>query len=758
MLEAPQAGAVPVATPAAAATLPRAATRVLVPLFTATLFLSSFLMFAVEPMVARQMLPVLGGVPMVWNGCVVFFQAVLLAGYGGAHVLTRGIVAPVRLLAYAGLAVLPLAFARLGVDAESAARATDAPLSWLLVALLTSVGPSFLVLAVSASVLQATFSSSSHRSASDPYFLYVASNAGSLAALVAYPTVIEPLLGLSRQAEVWTLGYACFVLLVLACAVAARFALAGTKGAVHVAPASPAAATAVADAPSWRQRARWCALAAVPSSLMLGVTTSLTTDIAPIPLLWVVPLALYLLTFIVSFSRAGTRAVSVADRLLPSLLLGVALVMFVGATLPLVPAIIVHLSVFLFAALLCHGQLAQERPAAHHLTEFYIWMALGGVVGGLFNTLVAPALFSRVVEYPVALALVAFFRPVRPNAGPRLSIDRALPVVAAVFVAAVLFVPWIATKLALVLSGLATLSFLAMTRRHRPATLAGVAAAMLAGSPWVAGESVLHAERTFFGIYRVTEERSTGHHALAHGTTLHGMQSLDPARQREPLTYYHRTGPFGNAQKAIWRLREPGRVAAIGLGVGTLAAYVQPGQQWTFYEIDPAIERIARDDRYFTFLRQCGSACQVVLGDARLSLAAATDARYNLMVLDAFSSDAIPMHLLTNEAMAVYLSRLAPNGVLAFHISNRHLALNGIVGRLAQANGLVALQRRDRKRTEGWPADKTASEWVVLARTREDLGLLTGDEAWTPPPVTPATPLWTDDFSNMLSVLQLRAH
>jgi len=757
MLDAPQVGAVPVASVGAASTLPRAATRALVPLFAVTLFLSSFLMFAVEPMVARQMLPVLGGVPMVWNGCVVFFQAVLLAGYGGAHVLTRGLIAPVRLMAYAGLAVLPLAFVHLGVDPGSAARATDAPLTWLLVALLTSVGPSFLVLAVSASVLQATFSSTGHKSARDPYFLYVASNAGSLTALVAYPTVIEPLLGLSQQAQIWTLGYAGFVLLVLTCAVATRFALAGAGRTLMALTAVPVSTAAVA-APTWRQRARWCALAAVPSSLMLGVTTSLTTDIAPIPLLWVAPLALYLLTFIVAFSGAGARATILAHRLLPALLLGLAVVMFVGTTMPLVPAMMVHLTVFLFAALLCHGQLAHERPAAHHLTEFYIWMALGGVVGGLFNTLAAPALFSRIVEYPVALALVAFFRPARPTAGPRLSIDRALPVIAAVFVAAVLFVPFIATKIAIVLSGLATLAFLAMTRRHQPWTLAGVAAAMLVGSPWVAGESVLHAERTFFGIYRVTEERSTGHHALAHGTTLHGMQSLDPARRLEPLTYYHRTGPFGNAQASLPRLREPGHVAAIGLGVGTLAAYVQPGQQWTFYEIDPAIERIARDERYFTFLGQCGSACKVVLGDARLSLAAASDVRYNLMVLDAFSSDAIPMHLLTHEAMAVYLSRLAPHGVLAFHISNRHLALNGIVGRLAQANGLVALQKRDRKRTEGWPEDKTASEWVVLGRSREDLGPLTDDQSWTAAPVTADTPLWTDDFSNILSVLHLRTH
>jgi SAM-dependent methyltransferase len=756
MLDAPHAGAVSSRQTASAPALPRVATRLLVPLFATTLFFSSLLMFAVEPMVARQMLPVLGGVPMVWSGCVVFFQAVLLAGYGSAHVLTRGLAAPVRLLVYAGLAVLPLAFARLGVDAESARHATGAPLSWLLVALLTTVGPSFLVLAVSASVLQATFSSTSHGSARDPYFLYVASNAGSLAALVAYPTVIEPLLGLSSQAQVWSVGYGVFVVLVLVCALATRFALSNENADVKAAPA--AASTAAADTPTWNVRARWCALAAVPSSLMLGVTTSLTTDISPVPLLWVAPLALYLATFIVAFSGVGTRATSLADRLLPAPLLCVATVLFVGATMPLVPALIVHLSTFLFAALLCHGRLAQERPSAQHLTEFYFWMALGGMVGGLFNTLAAPFIFSRVVEYPAALALVAFLRPLRAGAGPRLAVDRVLPVMAAAFAGAVLFVPGIATNLPLVISSLVTLSFLALSRRHRPFTLGGVAAALLVASPWIGGDSVLHAERTFFGIYRVSEDRTTNHHRLKHGTTLHGSQSLDPARRLEPLTYFHRTGPFGNAQAAIPRLRQPGEVAVIGLGVGTMAAYAQPGQQWTFFEIDPAIERIARDGRYFSFLAACGAACDVVLGDARLSLAQRSSARYDLIVLDAFSSDAIPMHLLTNEAMRVYLSRLAPGGVLAFHISNRHLVLNGIVGRLAEVNRLVALQKRDRKKTDGWPLDKAGSEWAMLARAREDLGALTSDPTWTALPVDVSTPLWTDDFSNVLSVLQIRAH
>ena len=733
---------------------PGAATRALVPLFATTLFLSSFLMFAVEPMVARQMLPVLGGVPMVWNGCVVFFQAMLLAGYGGAHLISRGVVAPVRLLVYAGLALVPLMFVRLGVDAASAAQATQAPLSWLLVALFTTVGPPFLVLAVSASVLQATFASTRHASARDPYFLYAASNAGSLAALVAYPTLVEPLLGLSRQARVWTIGYGGFVLLLLACAVAARFALRDGEGSVAV-PEAPAVPD---ESISWARRARWCALAAVPSSLMLGVTTELTTDVAPVPLLWVAPLGLYLVTFILAFGPGRERATGLAERFLPALLLGLSVTMMLRTQLPLLLALVIHLLPLLAAAMLCHGRLAQERPSARHLTEFYFWLAFGGMAGGLFNTLAAPVLFSRIVEYPLALAAIAFLRTPEPSRRARQAIDAWLPVAAVVLVAMVLFGPWRWTHSPMFVAAMGSCACFALMRRDQTLTVALVASAFLLASPWVelADETELHAERTFFGSYRITFDSDSGARSLAHGTTLHGRQGVQAERRREPLTYYHRTGPFGRLMDAAPQLGEPGEFAAIGLGVGTLAAYARPQQQWTFFEIDPAIERMARDARYFTFLNDCGSQCRVMLGDARLSLAARTGAQYKLIALDAFSSDAIPMHLLTQEAMDLYLSRLAPHGVLVVHISNRHLRLDGLVGRLAAAHGLAALAMRDLQKAEAWPMDKTPSHWVVLARRPEDFGALARDPQWTPPPAGPGEPLWTDDFSNILDVLKIR--
>jgi spermidine synthase len=320
----------------------------------------------------------------------------------------------------------------------------------------------------------------------------------------------------------------------------------------------------------------------------------------------------------------------------------------------------------------------------------------------------------------------------------------------------VLWGPWTSTHSTLFLAALATCAGFALMRRDQRLTVALVAGVFLLASPWVkkAGEQVLLAERTFFGAYRVSVDPMAVTRSLSHGTTLHGMQYVQADRRGEPLTYYHRNGPLGRLIATSPQLQQPGEVAAIGLGIGTLAAYARPGQHWTFFEIDPAIERIARDDRFFAFLKDCDSRCSVVLGDARLSLAQRKDARYRLIVLDAFSSDAIPMHLLTQEALSLYVSRLEPHGIMAFHVSNRHLALGPVVGRLAATNGLVALPLRD-ERGPTWPAERAPSAWVMVARSADDLSGLTGGRKWSAPAADDA-PLWTDDYSNILSVLNLR--
>jgi hypothetical protein len=722
-------------------------------LFATTLFLSSLLMFALEPIVAKTVLPILGGTPMVWNTCVLFFQILLLGGYAYAHGVTTWLGARGSRAAYGVLLLLPfltLPFA-LGPDA----RPPDGnPIGWLLLVLAKSIGLPFFALAATAPILQRWFANTDHPSAKDPYFLYAASNLGSLLALMIYPVIIEPTLRLRVQNHVWEIVYAVFVL-AACCAVAAswrrRVPAAGvpTRSVEH-GDATPAIS------PTWERRAAWVALAFIPSSLMLAVTTYFSTDIAPVPLFWIAPLALYLLTFIIAFGSRSASFASIADRFLPILMLPLIVLMIAGAGIPLWMAVPLHLAVFTMAALVCHGRLAADRPAPIHLTEFYFWLAFGGMLGGVFNTLAAPVLFNRVIEYPLVLVLaLAARRSHRLVAGSSWSLnDFALPIGVGALSAG--FIVWLhpgPDSARLFVGGLGVPALLAFTQKRAPIRFAASIAAMLvAGVLAVAAQGeVLYVSRTFFGVYRVTTDPANQYHTLYHGTTLHGMQAIDPAKQGEPTAYFYRQGPVGQIFAGLPNVAARREIAVVGLGVGTLASYRSPGQQWTIYEIDPEVERIARTDAYFTYLRTCGDGCRVVLGDARLSLARAPQNGYGLLVLDAFSSDAVPVHLLTSEALGLYLSRLAPGGALVFHVTNRHLILAPMLGRLALTHGLAVRWQRHHATQPG----QFSSEWVVMTRNTADLGSLASDPRWSEPAITQSTPLWTDDFSNILSVLSL---
>jgi len=518
--------------------------------------------------------------------------------------------------------------------------------------------------------------------------------------------------------------------------------------------------TAREPRPTWPRRATWVALAFVPSSLMLAVTTYFSTDIAPVPLFWIAPLAIYLLTFVVAFSARSAAIQSFCDRFMPLLVLPLVLLMIAGAGMSLWGAIPLHLIAFMLAALVCHGRLAGDRPAAVHLTEYYLWIAFGGMLGGLFNTLAAPLLFSRIIEYPLVLVLALAARRGRsaaPSAASWSLNDLVMPI--GVGAISALFIVWLhpgRDGAQLFIAALGVPAFLAFTQSGVPLRFAACVATMLVAGSAAAnahGEA-LYTSRTFFGVYRVAEEQA-GYRSMYHGTTVHGMQSLDASRREEPMTYYSREGPIGQAIARLPSTRSRRPIAVVGLGVGTLVVYRSPGQQWTFYEIDPEVERIARADEYFTYLHGCGDSCRVVLGDARLALARARHDEYGLIVLDAFSSDAIPVHLMTDEAIALYLSRLAPGGALAFHITNRHLVLAPVLARLAANHGLAARFQQHRATAAGMLSGQFSSDWMVMARAERDLGALADDPRWLTPQVPDGTPLWTDDFSNIVSVLSL---
>ena len=715
-------------------------------------------------MLAKMVLPLLGGTPAVWNTCMVFFQGMLLAGYAYAHWLSRQFSLRRQIVIQVGLMLVAALALPIGVSSRALASVPSQsnPIWWLLGCLLLSAGFPFFAVSANAPLLQRWFSRSSHPAARDPYFLYAASNVGSLIALLGYPLWVEPRLRLGAQSAAWAGLFLLLSGLILGCGLfllwSGRVHSRGNSLAASITPAGEREGDRSESTP--RRRWRWCILALIPSSLMLGVTTYLTTDIASIPLLWVLPLSLYLLTFVVVFSGAGEGSWRWAARVLPMGAVALAYMLLSEATQPAWILVPLHLVIFFLGALACHGRLAAERPRASNLTEFYLWISIGGVLGGLFNALAAPYLFSRVAEYPAALIAACWLNsPKRavPGGVRRRWLDVGVPAGIALLTFSMFLLAQSRLPLQARLGLSIGLPLLACFGAvDRPVRFAlSLAAVMLVSSvhPGIHGRPLL-VERNFFGVLRVTQDPLGRFHRLVHGNTIHGRQWIDPARQQEPLSYYHRGGPLGQVFDIYRSHPAAAEVAVVGLGAGSMAAYAQPGERWSFYEINPAVVDTARDTNYFTFLSGCrADHLEIVLGDARLRLQEAPAHHFGLLVLDAFSSDAIPMHLITREALALYLMKLAPDGLLVFHISNRVLELEGVLGDLARDADLVC-----HAQDEGEPSalelveGKDQSHWLVMARRREDLGRLTRDSRWLPIRGRSPTQVWTDDFSNILSV------
>ena len=728
----------------------------LVPLiFAVALFISALLLFSVQPLIAKMLLPYLGGSPAVWNTCMVFFQVMLLCGYVYSHILPRAIGIARHAILHLGLMIVTAFFLPIAVSPvaiESLHSASSAPL-WLLATLLTTVGLPFFTLSTSAPLLQSWFSNTSHRRASDPYFLYAASNLGSLLALLSYPLLIEPNLKLGQQSFVWAISYGIGFALIAVCAIVflRRRSTSATEAAQQTSETESSAVSAV----SWSRRLKWIALAFVPSSLMLGVTTYVSVDLAPIPLLWVIPLSLYLLTFILQFSR-GTAHVRRWERfLLPLLALPVVSSLASVATQRPWFSIPMHLAFFFVAAMVCHGQLANDRPGSQHLTEFYLWLSVGGALGGLFNALVAPILFRDVIEYPLMIVLACLLRPRKERVSRW---DFAAPIIVLVLLCPILMflrrvdADWHLFLLTFTVSVLVAYSFVERPVRFGLAMLAVLVASTIFPPDAV---KTLQAERNFFGVLRVISNQRDTLRTFLHGTTVHGRQFVDPAKRCQPLGYYHREGPFGSIAASL-NERTSARVAVIGLGAGGTAAYAAAGQEWTFYEIDPAVVKIARDARLFSYLDICSQApVRYEVGDGRLRINEAPSGYYNLIVLDAFSSDSIPLHLLTREAVGLYLEKLGDHGFLAFNISSRHFDLTPALGSIAKSYGLSALVLSDVNISpDEERRGKEPTAWVVMARAPEDLRLFTTDPRWQTLTAPEDFRVWTDDFSNIFSVLK----
>ncbi|SEP33508.1 hypothetical protein SAMN04487843_111177 [Methylobacterium sp. ap11] len=729
--------------------------RAQVPAAGAALLLSAFLLFSVQPMFTKMVLASLGGSPATWSVALVVFQALLLGGYLYAHLLARRLGTRAALLVHLGLMLVAGLTLPIGLPAGFDRPPGENEALWLVGLFATAVGLPFFALSANGPLLQAWFARSGHPRAGDPYFLYAASNVGSFAALLAYPLLIEPLMPLRVQTEVWVAGFAVLGLLILGSGLASGAARGAGGPRVSHAPASPA--------PGWRRRWAWIGFAFVPSALLVSVTAHISTDVAAAPLLWVAPLALFLLTFVIAF-RDGMGLPGGILLRLQVWGTALALASFVVG-FGLWGGLALHLGLFFVSALIGHATLYHLRPAPDQLTEFYVCVSLGGVLGGIACGLAAPLVFSRVVEYPLLIVAALACRPGFASGG-RASLVRASQGGLAATAAAVLMVlagrlldaPALPQLLALAGAGLLAASW---RDPHRLAVAALLA--LTAGLAAMRADAAVSV-RSFFGIHRIVETPDGTMRLLMHGTTIHGaMRVAKPAGVSadgppEPLVYYTPEGALGTAVRSARAARggSLGAVAVVGLGTGSLACHRAGDEAWRFYEIDPAVARIARDPDKFRFLSACGPDMPVVLGDARLTLAEAPGGEnpggLGLLVIDAFSSDAIPAHLLTREALALYRAKLAADGVLVMHITNRHLDLARILARVGAEVGLSTFVAR-----ESFAFDpvrfRAAATVAVLARDPAHLGGLAADPAWERIAPDRARRPWTDDFSNILQAM-----
>jgi hypothetical protein len=716
-------------------------------LFALTVFASAFLLFALEPMFSKMLLPLFGGSPAVWNTSLVFYQLVLLAGYAYADLLRRNLTIRRQTFVHCALVIVAFLFLPTVLPGWVGDPTKSPVLSLLRIATATVALP-FFVLAANSSLLQAWFARL--RPQADAYALYAASNLGSMLGLVAYTFAFEPFTGLTLQSRLWQSGFLLFAVLLAGCVfVTLRRRDEGTVTGSAVTPddAGPAIAA--------RRIVRWIALAAVPSSLMLGVTAYLQDEVAAIPLLWTLPLALYLGTFVIAFGLRRFVSRVVVGRAAAFGLVAIAFFM-AGQAVAIELAIGLNVVVFFLLALYCHTTLRDDRPPEGRLTQFYLWLAVGGAIGGMFNALIAPQIFALVIEYPLALVVGALLLR-SDERGTKSRTDRIWDVGVPLIVGAAMFLFIAAPKVSEIelgtVSVFALAGFVALSAVRHPLRFGLVLAVMFGFAlylPSVNGE--LYHARDFFGVKHVL--RTPTYHWFTHGATLHGAESTLIPHEREPLTYFERSGPVGAIFAHLQPSLRRAHVAVAGLGIGTLACYAQSGQTWTFYEIDPQVAQIATDSNLFRYISACLPKARIVLGDARLSLTREARHEDALLILDAYTSDQIPVHLLTREAFAIYLKALTPHGVLAFDISNVFFDLRSVIGTLAANAGLVAYDRLDAQpdgatRDPGW----SPSHWVVVARSDNDLAGLERESGWHALPPSDTIPLWTDDYTSQIRIL-----
>jgi hypothetical protein len=739
-------------------------TALVLVLYSASIFVSALLLFSVQPLFTKMILPRLGGSPAVWSLAMVFFQSLLLAGYAYAHFLMKIRHRAIPIMVHLALLIAALLTLPLSIGASWSSPPESGYAVWLLGLFAATIGLPFFALAANNPLLQAWLVRTGHPDGKDPYFLYASSNVGSFLALLSYPLLLEPVFSLKAQNLIWTWGYGALIVLIAASGIV-------LLRSPHPAAAEAAAGNAVVAAPGYGARARWVFLAAVPSGLLIAVTAHISTDVAAAPLLWVLPLSLYLLTWVLVFQSSPLLPHRWMLRLQPLAIVGIILLLIPGGEPHLLVLLAGHLICFFIIAMACHGELARSKPAVRHLTGFYVALSFGGMVGGLFAGLIAPYAFSWIAEYPILLGLSALCRPDDEASASRTSAWYwpVLFAAAALLIAASRFgegtAPWLDQLRASLVAAVAIAALCAavILRVDRWKFAATVALALLLIRINPSDHGRVETVRSFFGVHKIVVTADGRYHLLMHGTTIHGAEKVlnddgSPVTGRpEAISYYDRDSGMGRAIAAVRaRSNGPIRAAVIGLGSAVLACASQPGERWKFFEIDQAIVDIARDPNRFSFIQKCQPDLEPVMGDARLSFAKEADGIYDLIIVDAYSSDAIPIHLATREAMKIYKAKLAPHGAIVMHVSNRHLELASVIVGIADANGLKSwVYTNDPHRSDEYIF---ANQVVMAARDDADAGSVNDGNGWVAATPDRRQQVWTDDYSNVLGAVWRRVH
>ncbi len=720
--------------------------------FTLAIFTSAFLLFAIQPMFTKMILPQLGGSPAVWSIAMVFFQALLLLGYLYAHLSSRYLSPRTAIYVHIGLLLITFVALPISISTGLGKPPAEGQALWLIGVFTFSVGLPFFAVAGNGPLLQAWFARTRHKDAGNPYFLYAASNLGSFAALLLYPLIFETTLRLTQQSVGWSAGFVVLALLIAASGY--TMLMTNTNRLAELIHAKRVAG------PKPRVIGEYIWLSFVPSALLVAVTAHISTDIAPAPFLWVIPLALYLLTFVLIFREQPLVPTNVVSHLVP--ILAGLIILSKVVQLNIFLNCTIHLGFFFAAALMYHQRLYSLRPPAEHLTQFYLWMSFGGVLGGIFSGLLAPHIFDRILEYPILIGLVMLAHPAVLAALRKDLFREVLPIIGlGLILATGMYVfrgydfvnsstthKYLIAVMCIVIIGLYV---------HQLARAALIVAALITWE--VSPAAILNTsyERSFFGVHKIFLKDKGQFRVLAHGTTLHGAVRIRNPDGSEytgrltPLTYYHPNGVLAQTLHLLPTQTDGRDIAVVGLGTGAHACNGVNGDRWTYFEIDPVVIKIAKNSNQFGFLSNCAPAANIIPGDARLKLAEQPTEIFDYLLIDAFSSDSIPIHLLTRDALALYMSRLKTDGLLVIHISNRHLELASVVSALA-GDANVAIKTRIQITKPTSLGDPEPSAVAIFARKEKTLTAFTENMGWSQP-ASKNVSVWTDDYSNILGAL-----